>query len=160
MDQYQKMKMVGTNIACHTVLFASFPCMYLLNYLLLHIKDTTWICFDIKFISKKNLKRKIYHKTATNWNRQIFYTFSYLDGMLLGNLTKRGYILVPRDTHLIMYINLLRMHKQDRKMDMAQNSIYRFPYELSRQNYFWLINYPANYRNLSSRLVCWLPIWL
>ena len=31
-------------------------------------------------------------------------TFSYLDGMLLGNLTKRGYILVPWDTHLKMYI--------------------------------------------------------
>ena len=123
--------------------------MYVSTYLLLHGKDTR----PRQFISKKNLK-KIYHKTATNWNRQIFYTFSYLDGMLLGNLTKRSYILVPWDTHLIMYIYLLRMHKQDRKMDMAQNSIYRFPYELSRQNYFWLINYQANYWNLSSRLVC------
>ena len=153
MDQYQKMKMVGTNIACHTVVFASFPCTYVSTYLLLHIKDTTSICLIINS-SQRRILKKIYHKTATNWNRQIFYTFSYLDGMLLGNLTKRGYILVPRDTHLIMYINLLRMHKQDRKMDMAQNSIYRFPYELSRQNYFWLINYQANYRNLSSRLVC------
>ena len=116
------MKMVGTNML--VILFVNFLCMFLFV--------TTSICFDIKFISKKNLK-KIYHKTATNWNRQIFYTFSYLDGMLLGNLTKRSYILVPWDTHLIMYIYLLRMHKQDRKMDMAQNSIYRFPYELSHR---------------------------
>ena len=43
---------------------------------------------------------------------------------MLGNLTKRGYILVPWDTHLIMYIHLLRI--QDRKMDMARNSINRF----------------------------------
>ena len=68
----------------------------------------------ILLLLDKLAKKILVKKCVTNWTRQIFYTFSYLDGMLLGNLTKRGYILVPWDTHLIMYIHLLRMHKQDR----------------------------------------------